>query len=162
MKRIDIKIVKKGFTLIEVLVVISLIGIFAALSLVSFTSAQKQARDTVRKSDLKQYQNALESYANLKTGLFPSRTAVNGVGLSTVLCPDLNLVLEPDIPCPEDPKAIPYKYTSDGSGGGTVDATKYTLWATLENKSTTTYWVVCSTGKNGESTVAPSSGSCPI
>lgn len=154
--------IKKGFTLIEMLVVISLIGILAALSLLSFTSVQKQARNTVRKSDLKQYQNALEAYANLSSGLFPSRTTVTSA--SVALCNDLNSVLEPDITCSEDPKSIPvYRYISDGTcTAGTACATKYVLWANLENKTVTTYWVVCSNGKNGESTTAPTSGTCPI
>ncbi len=50
---------QKAFTLIEMLVVISLIGILAALAMVSFSSVQKQARDTARKSDLKQIGNAV-------------------------------------------------------------------------------------------------------
>jgi prepilin-type N-terminal cleavage/methylation domain-containing protein len=62
---------RRGFTLIELLVVISIIGILAALSLASFTTSQKQARDTERKSDLSQYRSSLESYANIKNGLFP-------------------------------------------------------------------------------------------
>jgi len=41
----------KAFTLIEMLVVISLIGILAALALASYAGTQKQARDTNRKSD---------------------------------------------------------------------------------------------------------------
>ena len=47
----------KAFTLIEMLVVISLIGILAALALVSFGVSQKQARDSARKSDLKTISN---------------------------------------------------------------------------------------------------------
>lgn len=152
----------KAFTLIEMLVVISLIGILAALSLLSYTSVQKQARNTVRKSDLKQYQNALESFANLSSGLFPSRSST--VTASTTLCNDINLVLEPDIVCSEDPKLSPvYRYISDGTCAvGTACATKYALWANLENKTVTTYWVVCSNGKNGESIIAPTSSTCPI
>ena len=155
----------RGFTLIEMLVVISLIGILAALALVSFTSSQKQARDVMRKSDLKQYQTVLESYANMASGFYPSRIAI--VAAYGSLCPDLNVKFEPDISCLEDPKydvAVPgsprYYYRSNGTNG-TASATVYVLWAKLENK-TNTYWVVCSNGKNGESASVPSSASCPI
>ena len=157
--------IKKGFTLIEMLVVISLIGILATLALVSDSAVQKQTRDTVRKSDLKQYQTSLETYANLtSSGLFPSRTSV--VSAYSTLCADLNLILEPDISCSQDPKTVndptyyDYKYISDGTNG-TASATKYVLWAKLESKSPITYLVVCSNGKIGTTTSAPSSNSCP-
>lgn len=159
------KMLKKGFTLIEMLVVISLIGILAALALVSFGASQKQARDTTRKSDLRQYQTSLEMYGNLTSGLFPSRTTA--VSAYSTLCSDLNVRLEPDISCSEDPKVpsdstyYTYKYISNGTSG-TDTATDYILWAKIENSSTTKYWVVCSNGKTGESTSIPSSGTCPI
>jgi len=146
-----------GFTLIELLVVISIIGILAALSLVSFTGSQKQARDTQRKSDLKQYQTALEGYANKSNGFYPSRSNLTISSTSTTLCTDLGLT-----GCPVDPKdpALAYKYWSDGGGTGSATGTLYVLWATLEN--TTGYWVVCSSGKVGSSASAPSSSACPI
>lgn len=155
---------KSGFTLIEMLVVISLIGILAALALVSFGNAQKQARDATRKSDIRQYQTSLEVYGNLTNGLYPSRTSATSA--YSTLCTDLNVKLEPDITCSEDPKngsdaTFLYHYISDGSNG-TASATNYVLWSTVENKSVTTYWIACSNGKNGESTTAPSSGACPI
>ena len=158
------KTIKKGFTLIEMLVVISLIGILAALALVSFSSAQKQARDTSRRSDLKQYQSALEIYGNQASGLYPSRTAASSA--YSVLCSDLNAVLEPDISCSEDPKnasdaTFTYNFISNGTNG-TATATTYVLWGKLESKATTTYWIVCSNGKNGESTSTPTSSTCPI
>ena len=56
--------IKKGFTLIELLIVISIIGILVTIVSASFVTSQKQARDVQRKSDLKQYQNALENFAN--------------------------------------------------------------------------------------------------
>lgn len=157
---------KRAFTLIEMLVVISLIGILAAIALVSFGSVQKSARDTTRKSDLKQYQTALEMYGNLTSGLFPSRTAVQSA--YSTLCGDLNIRLEPDITCSQDPKTISdatyydYKYITDGTNG-TASATKYVLWGKLENK-VNTYWVVCSNGKNGEyvNASAPGTNVCPI
>jgi len=154
----------KGFTLIELLVVISLIGILAALALVSYTGTQKQARDTRRKSDLKQYQNALEIFANKNNGLYSSRTASSGVVASTTLCSDLVIST-----CPEDPRnaedpTFIYKYQSDGSGSATIDATKYVLWGKLEN--TADYWIICSDGRVGAKAQSgwsnPSSGSCPL
>lgn len=157
-------IINRGFTLIEMLIVISLIGILAALALVSFGPVQKQARDTTRKSDLKQYQNSLEMYANLTNGLFPSRTTA--AIASTTLCSDLNVRLEPDISCSEDPKyesdsTFVYRYISDGVSG-TASASKYVLWSTIENASPMEYWILCSNGKTGQSTTAPSSSTCPI
>lgn len=151
-----------GFTLIELLVVISIIGILAALSIVSFTSSQKQARDTSRKSDIKQYQSSLELFAN-KYSLYPSRPVAVGVAASSTLCNDLSLGN-----CPEDPKngvdsSYTYKYQSDGAASdGTATATKYVLWDKLEN--TTNVFVVCSNGKVGvvpQATFGVAGGNCP-
>lgn len=157
--------INEAFTLIEMLIVISLIGILAALALVSFGPIQKQARDTTRKSDLKQYQNSLEMYANLTNGLFPSRTTSSLA--STTLCSDLNVRLEPDISCSEDPKydgvdaTYTYRYISDGVSG-TASASKYVLWSVIENASPLEYWILCSNGKTGQSATVPSSSTCPI
>ena len=52
----------KAFTLLELLVVIGVIGLLAALSLPNFMSARQRARDAQRKSDLIQIQKALELY----------------------------------------------------------------------------------------------------
>ncbi|HCR35780.1 hypothetical protein A2130_00655 [Candidatus Woesebacteria bacterium GWC2_33_12] len=142
---------RKAFTLIEMLIVISLIGILSALALVSFTGAQRQARDVNRKSDMKQYQTSVEEYASKNEGLYPIHQIA--VSIST-LCTDLSLTN-----CSLDPKdpTLVYYYITDANGLG------YVLWATLENESTTTYWVVCSNGKNGKTTTSPSSsaGVCP-
>ncbi len=146
---------KTGFTLIELLVVISVIGILASIVLVSFGPAQKQARDTQRKSDIREYQNSLEMFASKGNGLYPSRTTA--VDLSGI-CVTLGITGT----CPTDPKAPTtiYKYISDGTGSHNNDASKYVLWASTEN--VTGYWVVCSTGKVGLSVSVPSSSDCPI
>jgi len=137
-----------AFTLIELLVVISIIGILAAIGLVSFTGAQRQARDTQRKTDIKQYVVALETYGNSTDGIYPiSTTSISLAGLCTS---DLNLA-----GCSEDPTAgQTYLYQSNSSG------TNYVVWAALEG--TTNLWVACSNGLVGESIAPPVAGVCPL
>lgn len=152
-----------GFTLVEILVVISIIGLLASLTLVSFTGTQKSARDTQRKSDLKQYATTLETFANENNSLYPEHSTT--VSAKDILCDDLGITT-----CPEDPKnsadpAYSYNYQSDGTAStGDPAATKFILWAKVEK--TTDYWVVCSNGQIGTKAQAggmPSSGgSCPI
>lgn len=152
-----------GFTLVELLVVISVIGILASIVLVSFTGSQKQARDTQRRSDLKQYQLALEAFANKGGGLYPQRPTTSSA--DTTLCSDLGLTT-----CPSDPRetkdaTFDYKYQSDGAiDDGTAAATKYVLWGKIENVTSTTYWVVCSNGKTGQATAGlpPAGAVCPL
>lgn len=150
--------------MIELLVVIAIIGILASLALVSFSGSQKQARDTKRKSDIKQYQNSLEQFANQNNGLYPSRTDLAGANASSALCSDLSLSSCPEDPRYDDDNTFVYKYQSDGSGTPTVDGTQYVLWGKLENPSTTTYFVSCSSGSVGEVTtgIPPTGGACPL
>lgn len=51
-----------GFSLFELLVVISIIGIIIAVGTISYSSAQKRARDVRRKEDLQAIQKAFEQY----------------------------------------------------------------------------------------------------
>lgn len=150
--------------MIELLIVIAIIGILASLALVTYSGSQKQARDTKRRSDIKQYQNALEQFANQNNGLYPVESATVRASLSSGLCGDLSLSS-----CPEDPRydednTFTYYYQSDGSlTDGTAVATKYVLWAKLENPTTTTYFTTCSSGAVGEVTtgIPPTGGVCP-
>lgn len=157
---------ESAFTLIEMLVVISIIGILASLASVSFSSTQKQARDTQRKSDLKQYQNALEAFANKNSSMYPAWSG-NNKKLAEICA---NTPLETGSTCPEDPRydpadgdPPPYRYQSDTLlNNYTPNATKYVLWAKLENVENT-FWVVCSTGQSGKvsSATVISGGVCP-
>jgi len=52
----------KGFTLIEILVVATIIGLLASGAIVSYQQLSKQSRDAKRKTDLEQVRAALEMY----------------------------------------------------------------------------------------------------
>lgn len=53
---------KSGFTLIEMLIVVGLIGVLSVIGINMYLSAQRQGRDTRRVSDLTAIQKSLESY----------------------------------------------------------------------------------------------------
>ena len=61
-----------GFTLIELMVVISIIGILSAIVYASFGTSRKIARDDIRKTDLKNLQVAIELY-KAQNGRYPAK-----------------------------------------------------------------------------------------
>ena len=60
-----------GFTIIELLIVIAIIGILATLVLTNFQGAQAKGRDTTRKSDINSIYQKLEEYYN-ENGGYPN------------------------------------------------------------------------------------------
>lgn len=67
---------KNGFTLFELLVSISIIGILVAVASTSYGSAQKKARDSRRSEDLNSIQKAAEIYYSQNSYVYPSTTSV--------------------------------------------------------------------------------------
>lgn len=65
------KKINKGFTLVELLVVMMIISILIGLALVTYQGAQKSSRDGRRKADLEQIRSALEM-CRTDSGSYPS------------------------------------------------------------------------------------------
>jgi prepilin-type N-terminal cleavage/methylation domain-containing protein len=63
---------KNGFTLFELLVSISIIGILTAVVAFSFSSAQKKARDSRRVTDMNTIQKAAEQYYSANNYTYPT------------------------------------------------------------------------------------------
>jgi type II secretion system protein G len=61
----------RGFTIVELLIVIVVIGILAAIVIVAFNGVQNRAKDTRTRSDIKNVQSIVEKY-NAETGRYPS------------------------------------------------------------------------------------------
>lgn len=73
---ISLKNKQKGFTIVELLIVIVVIGILAAIVIVTFTGVQKKARDSDRKSDVNAISGLLEVYFADK-GQYPTLANLN-------------------------------------------------------------------------------------
>lgn len=63
-----------GFTIVELLIVIVIIGILAAITIVAYNGTQARARDSQRMTDLRSIQKALELY-KVQNGSYPPTNA---------------------------------------------------------------------------------------
>src|ERR1035441_9345033 len=100
---------QRGFTLLELLIVIVIIGILALLIIPNITSAPKKARDTKRKTDLTTLRKGLEEYF-VNNNVYPASSGT--VGSSGVLA-ELTVGSAPIVKTlPTDPKGTgAYVYT---------------------------------------------------
>jgi len=126
---------KSGFTLLEMLVVITIISLLASIGITSYTSFNKNSRDGRRKADIEQIRAALELYRS-NNGSYPLPIGTFGLSFgSGALTDGSNTYLSK---IPNDPKnSKSYFYTSDGND--------YTLGGLLEG--VTTIPPSCSTTK---------------
>lgn len=68
---------RKGFTFIELLVVITIIAVLTSAALVSFRTTNRNARDSKRKADLEQIRSGLE-ICRVETGTYPGGVTEGG------------------------------------------------------------------------------------
>ncbi|MDO8497086.1 MAG: prepilin-type N-terminal cleavage/methylation domain-containing protein [bacterium] len=71
--------VKKGFTLLELILVIAIMGVLAAMVSGNFITSLKKGRDSRRKGDLEQVQKAVEMYYEDKK-MYPLTTELSFSG----------------------------------------------------------------------------------
>lgn len=112
----------KGFTIVELLIVIVVIGILAGLVITTYNGIQQKARNTERTTDLKTLQSQLEAY-NANNGRYPTTTDLGTTGANNVTFSAANLK-GMDKETLSDPKASPHDYSLLNTGTGT--ANKYT------------------------------------
>ena len=58
------QLMRRGFTLIEVLIVVVILGILAAVIVPQASSARSEARDTTREQDMRGVEKSLEMFTN--------------------------------------------------------------------------------------------------
>lgn len=76
---ISLKKRQSGFTIVELLIVIVVIGILATLVIVTFTGIQQKARDSQRQTDIQALDSHLESYY-AQNGSYPSLAVLTSTG----------------------------------------------------------------------------------
>src|SRR3982751_4821398 len=76
---ISLKKRQSGFTIVELLIVIVVIGILATLVIVTFTGIQQKARNSQRQTDINALDSHLEAYY-AQTGSYPSFAVLTSSG----------------------------------------------------------------------------------
>jgi general secretion pathway protein G len=104
-----------GFTLLELLIIIVIVGILGIVIIPNLIDAPKKNRDTQRKTDLRAVQKGLEDYfvANNSYPTVANPTPVN-VGLAATLSKTPDPIIKPLPTDPDHAKTTPYYYVSDG------------------------------------------------
>ena len=120
-------IMKRGFTLIEILIVLAIIGIMVTIASFGVQGAREAARDAKRKTDLENIKTSLELYFN-DCRAYPThvgrqvRSPLTGDGSST-RCASVNVYMS-DVPTDPLPSGRYYYFTPS--------TTNYVLCAALE------------------------------
>lgn len=139
---------QQGFTIVELLIVIVVIGILAALVVTTFTGIQQRARNTERQTDIKAIHGQVEAYY-AQFGRYPTLDNLNDGTFRDANMKGL------DEEALRDPKgtaatlagtaaANVYSYAVTATGGGacdngvTADCAEYVLTATFEGGGTFT------------------------
>ncbi len=104
---------QKGFTIVELLIVIVVIGILATLVIVTFAGIQKKARDSQRQTDIQAVNAQVEAFYT-QYGFYPTLLDLQTASFRTSYLKGL------------DPEALrDPKQAAGGTVGQTASATQY-------------------------------------
>jgi general secretion pathway protein G len=133
---------QKGFTIVELLIVIVVIGILATLVIVTFSGIQQKARNTKRQTDINAIDGTVEAYY-ASNGYYPTLANMNDSTFRTANLKGF------DPAALQDPKgsaqtlaaatsASQYGYVATPSGcdNSATQCTAFTVTATLEGGGT--------------------------
>lgn len=130
---------ERGFTLIEMLIVVAIIAILASIVIVGVAPAQQSGRDARRVSDLQNIRNGLQLYYN-KCGFYPgsSSCAAGSAGSNwtafrqTLVDSNIGISSLSGIPAdPSSNRSYAYAYSANNTG--------YLLAASLENNTNSVF-----------------------
>lgn len=125
-----------GFTLVELLVVISIVGLLTVAATVLISTARKKSRDARRQADLRQMYKALNMYLNesVSGGQYPSTGGTfycldnSSSGLRLGLLTNTGLL----VAIPEDPLTDSRTTVANGCYGYRSDGQDFKLMILLE------------------------------
>ncbi|MEO6109727.1 MAG: type II secretion system protein [Candidatus Saccharimonadales bacterium] len=78
---------ERGFTIVELLIVIVVIGILAAITIVSYTGISAKANTNTAKANAQSVVQVVETYAQDNNGLYPTLAQLNGITTGTAKLP---------------------------------------------------------------------------
>lgn len=123
---------KKGFTLVEMLVVLSIIGTIASAVFPSFTNVRSAGRDTVRISDIQQLALAMEVSRDIFSDDYATLTNTTPQAIGTEL---------PEVPENNSENGGVYGWINN-----TSDPSQYCAWAVLERDVYGSFYVATPRG----------------
>jgi prepilin-type N-terminal cleavage/methylation domain-containing protein len=160
---------ERGFTLIEVLVVVSIVGILSAIVIANMSRSSAQGRDADRKADLRILQLAVEAYKQ-RNGRYPAMGCIPGADLLSGEndCSNYVAGLVPDYinALPRDPRRgsnVGFAYITNTAAGNSGTSYKLMVVNTVESETmaTTSPMRSCDVGvTNSICSATPSTNVC--
>lgn len=137
---------QQGFTIVELLIVIVVIGILAALVITTFTGIQQKARNTERQTDIKAIHGQVEAYYASK-GYYPTFDHLNDSTWRTANMKGL------DQEALKDPKGTAFALAATSSAtsyGYAVGTSAGTATSCASDETTCATYVLTATMEGGD------------
>lgn len=137
---------RAAFTLIEILVVATIIGLLAAGAFVSYSQFNKQSRDAKRKADLELVRQALEQYRS-DNGYYPNASGAFSTLTTALATSPVYISSLPTDPLSGQNYTYQYAKLPAGCDNSATLCSDYTVYTLLEGSSSCgATATVCKTG----------------